>query len=135
MQRQSKFGGEEDPSVDEEKHDTYDELSESDDDNQAQPARERHPAQQLHAQDSDSEGALSQSDLNFDALTDGQKAEEKEKFKEERMNIMAQLGEFSMSGLTCSNIGVSQLRQDDKNAGSGIEELSEISSAIRKEDS
>jgi len=35
MQRQSKFGGEEDPSVDEEKHDTYDELSESDDDNQA----------------------------------------------------------------------------------------------------
>ena len=40
-----------------------------------------------------------------------------------------------MSGLTCSNIGVSQLRQDDKNAGSGIEELSEISSAIRKEDS
>ena len=35
MQRQSKFGGEEDPSVDEEKHDTYDELSESDDDNLA----------------------------------------------------------------------------------------------------
>lgn len=51
------------------------------------------------------------------------------------MNIMAQLGEFSMSGLTSSNIGASQLKQEDRNAGSGIEELSEISSAIRKEDS
>ena len=40
-----------------------------------------------------------------------------------------------MSGLTSSNIGASCLKQEDKNAASGIEELSEISSAIRKEDS
>jgi hypothetical protein len=42
MERKSKFGGEEDPSVDEEKNDTYDELSESEDENN-QPLRDRYP--------------------------------------------------------------------------------------------
>ena len=106
MQRESKFSGEDDPSP--EHQETYDDLSSSDDDNyKKQPTKF---APQLIKQES--VGALSQSELAMAG-----------NLNVERQNIMEKLGDFSMSGLTASNINAgSQLnnKQTDFNCLSDI---------------
>lgn len=97
----------------------------------------------------DSDGALSESDLNFVAppVPNHHQNQQQSMLNNERQHIIAQLGDFSMSGMTSSNIGgsiiggsmidKSQIKQEiNKNVSQeqedgGIEELSEISSAMK----
>ena len=112
MQRESKFCGEDDPSPEQQ---TYDDLSSSEDDDKR---RSLPPQMQKVAIAQQSEGALSQSELD---LASGV-------VNVERQHIMEKLGDFSMSGLTASNINAgSQInKQEDFNSLSDISSDHEV---------
>ena len=128
-QLQPGLDGEDDPSPESEyriKADTYEDLSSSDE--QQEP--DYIP---VNANRKVSKGAMSSSDLQFEELNAHQLGDiNQHQLKNERQNIMAKLGDFSMSGMSASNIGgMSNLRgMEHKDE---LDDLSEISSGLQKQ--
>lgn len=76
--------------------------------------------------------ASGDSELNFEALEHaGNESQTHQDLIQERQNIMAKLGEFSMSGLEASNIGGNNLDSGIPK-DNAIDDISEISSGIRE---